>query len=229
MKPIFLTRQMDLIPTSVLGQQITLIGAGAIGGWTALALAKMGFGNLTVMDFDTVDEENMNSQFYRPRDIGKKKVEALHDLVQDFTGISISAVADKYTAKRFNGIVIAAVDSMEVRSAIWEAHKDSPFTKLVIDPRMGAESALLYAMNPNNEKDKTSYEKTLYSDNDAVRERCTAKATIYTANLLAGLVSKTVKDYCTSEAKAYPRITQWDIALNAYQSWGFNAEAEAKS
>ena len=59
-----LIRQFDLIPEDVLGEPITIIGVGAIGSWTTLALAKMGFQNLTVFDDDKVSIENMNSQFY---------------------------------------------------------------------------------------------------------------------------------------------------------------------
>ena len=38
-----LTRQIDLIPTRVLNIPITVIGCGAIGGWTTLMLAKWAF------------------------------------------------------------------------------------------------------------------------------------------------------------------------------------------
>lgn len=213
-----LTRQADLIPLSVLGEPITIIGAGAIGGWTALSLAKMGFGNITVFDFDKVDVENMNSQFYRFQDIGRPKVRALQDLVESFTGIRIAGVDDKYPGmKAFPGIVIAAVDSMEARKSIWDAHKIAPFTKLVIDPRMGAETALMYVREPLNKPDAVSYEKTLYTDANAVQERCTAKATIYTANLLAGMVVKTVKDFLVTGQ--YVRNLTWDISKDAFQAW----------
>lgn len=212
-----LTRQYDLIPEEVLGHEITVIGAGAIGGWTTLALAKMGFGNLKVIDFDKIEIENMNSQFYRFSDIGHYKTWALSQLVYDFTNLRIGAVNDKYTSAKFKGIVIVAVDKMEARKAVWDAHKNFPFTDLIIDPRMGAETALMYAMNPNDPKDITAYEKTLYTDDEAVQERCTAKATIYTANLLAGMVVKTVKDYAVK--KEYPRTLTWDISKDQFQCW----------
>lgn len=214
-----LTRQSGLIPEHVLGKEITIIGAGAIGGWTALSLAKMGFGNLTVIDFDVISIENMNSQFYRMSDIDYPKSQMLSDMIFDFTNLRIKAVNDKFTSAKMRGIVICAVDNMGVRKQIWEAQKNHPFCGLVIDPRMGAETALMYAMNPNDPKDIASYEKTLYSDEDAVQERCTVKATIYTANLLAGMVVKTVKDYAVTEGKSYPRTLTWDISKDQFQCW----------
>ena len=204
---------MDIIPLGILGEKITVIGAGAIGGWAVLALAKMGFSNITVYDFDKVDTVNLNSQFYRVKDVGQPKVTALANLVMDFTGVQIVARNEKYTGGTFPGTVIAAVDSMAVRKLIWQEHAGkSPLTRMIIDPRMGAEQALLYAMNPNIEKDREDYAKTLYSDTEAVQERCTAKATIYTANLLSGLVVKCVKDILTKPD--YLRCAQWDIAAN---------------
>lgn len=211
-----LTRQLDLIPMASLDYKITVIGAGAIGSWTVLALAKMGFWDITVFDDDTVTIENMNCQFFRFSDIGKSKALALQAMVKDFTGVEIEAFNQRYGGKNtFNGIVISAVDSMSVRRMIWEAHQLSPFTKVIIDPRMGAEDALMYSMRPNDKTDRETYRKSLYTDAQAMPERCTAKSTIYTANMLSGLVCKAVKDIVTD--KPYPRITHWSIAANEFQ------------
>lgn len=218
LKSEFLTRQRDIIPTEVLDQSITIIGAGAIGGWTTLALAKMGFSDISVWDFDEVDTVNMNAQLYRYKDIGKPKVFALKEIVEDFTGVQITANNRPYEAGRFSGFVIAAVDSMKVRKLIWDQHKGWPLTRCLIDPRMGAESALLFSVRPASIDDVTSYEKSFYSDEDAVQERCTAKATIYTANLLSGLVCKAVKDELVSERPL--KSAQWDILGNDFL--GFN-------
>lgn len=214
-----LTRQMKLIPLEVLEEPITIIGAGAVGSFTALSLAKMGFTNIKVFDFDKIDVENMNCQFYRFKDIGSQKVNALQDLVKEFTGVEIDAQDRPYETGTFKGIVISAVDSMKIRKLIWDNHKELGIgTKLVIDPRMGAESALIYAMNPWDSKDIESYEKALYSDENAVEEDCTAKATMYTACMLAGQVCKVVKDYLV-RSNPYARTTMWDIKGNTYKSF----------
>lgn len=218
-----LTRQLDLVPLDILGEPITIIGAGAIGGWTTLSLAKMGFSNIEVYDFDHVDIVNLNSQFYRHKDVGSLKVAALQELVFEFTGTKIDAKPKRWEGEVFRGTVISAVDSMAVRRAIWEAHAKEPYsTRAIIDPRMGGESALLFVMKPMEEKDIKAYPNSLYSDEDAVQERCTSKATIYTANLLSGLVVKAVKDILTG--KEYTRTLQWDIASNRMEA--FNQRGE---
>lgn len=210
-----LTRQLDIVPMGILGEPITVIGAGAIGGWTTLALAKMGFGNITVIDFDNVDTVNLNSQFFRFSDVGKSKVEALKDLVRDFTKVEITARHERYERGIFPGIVIAAVDSMEVRSNIWKNHaKRSPFTRAIVDPRMGGQAANLYVVDPMDRTDLETYPASLHGDNEALQERCTNKAVIFTAHLLSGLVCKAVADRLTRPD--YLRSAQWDIRENDF-------------
>lgn len=212
-----LTRQLDLIPLRALATPVTIVGAGAIGSFTALALAKMGFSNLEVFDFDEVSIENMNSQFYRFSDIGKKKVQALHDLVKDFTGVEIRGFDMRFPGGHRAGLVLACVDSMSARREIWNSQDGAAACAAFVDPRMGAETALLYVARPNVSSDREAYEATLYSDRSAVQERCTAKATMYTATMLSGLVAKAVKDLACGIP--YPKMAQWDIAGNDFIAW----------
>lgn len=224
MTPEHLLRQIELIPLEVLGEKITVIGAGAIGSFTVLQLAKIGFEAITVWDDDVVSVENMNSQFYRFKDIGRPKVEALFDLVKDFTNVEILALPSRYETGTMEGIVINAVDNMATRKLVFDnLALKSPRTKFVIDPRMGAETAVMHVFNPNIEKECEEYKNTLYSDADAVVERCTAKSTMYTVNLLSGLVCKTVKDICLGDP--HLKNVSWDIktfSLSAWNSRGKN-------
>lgn len=212
-----LTRQLDIIPLENLGRQITVIGAGAIGSFTVLSLVKMGFCNIKVYDFDEVSIENMNCQWFRLKDIGKKKVLALQELIEDFTGVKIEVVPEKFNTGSLAGIVIPAVDSMQARKNIWESAKQSFGVQWVIDPRMASEYALAYVMNPHDEKDRESYEKTLYSDAQAVAEPCTRKAIMYSATMISGHVAKCVKDIVTKSP--YTRVVHWDIGANDQQTW----------
>lgn len=212
-----LVRQSDLIPEKVLNANVTIIGAGATGSWIALLLVKLGMSNINIYDFDDVAVENMNAQFYKNSDIGQTKTNSIKNNIKDFTGVEISVFDQKFEV--FNDkpkIVISAVDNMASRKEIWDICLKSkvPF---FIDPRMAIETCLIYAMKPTLKKDIESYEKTLYTDADAVPERCTAKSTVYTANLIAGQVCKIVKDYLTGNP--YTRILNWDISTNSMQSF----------
>jgi len=206
-----LTRQLDLIPIEKLDQKINIIGAGAIGSFTALSLAKMGFTNLTVFDDDIIDIVNMNCQFFRHTDIGKRKVNALRELIFDFTGAEIEVVNDRWNGAILDGIVITAVDSMEVRKQVFETHfKKAYNTTLVLDPRMGAETAILASYSPIKPREGESYAKTLYSDSDAVQERCTAKSTIYCSLSISAMVCSAIKAYVNNDS--FPKWKVYDIA-----------------
>lgn len=219
-----LTRQLDLIPVGALAQaRVHVIGCGAIGSFVAMQLAKMGVNDITVYDMDTVSIENMSNQNFRFSDIGKNKAEALAEIVRDFTGVRLTVVPRPWSPlDQLSGIVVSAVDSMDVRKEIWNKCKMSFNVTHVIDPRMGAEVALLYTMSPHNDRDREAYETTMYSDKDSVQEKCTAKSTIYTANLLSGLCSKTIKNLICKQD--YPRVTQWGIGTNEMLSFTEKAQ-----
>lgn len=212
-----LTRQLDLIPVETLGQQVTIIGCGAIGSFLGLQLAKMGLTRITAYDHDYVSIENMSNQFFRFVDIGSPKTTALAHLISDFTDVDIMAYPEKYEAKdatKLAGIVVVAVDSMEARRMIYESIKAKGFAvKYIIDPRMSAEFYTQYTINPFDDKDQATYEKVLQPDSESVAERCTAKSTVYTASLAAGMVTKTIKNIMLKQD--YPRITNWDISASS--------------
>lgn len=189
-----ISRQLDLVPTSILDTPVSIIGAGAIGSWAALLLAKSGFENIAVFDHDEIDIVNMSSQFFGIGDIGRKKVEVLADRIEEMSGTIITPIPEKWDGMKLKGVVVMAVDSMEVRKKIFEAHRGNVPTKFLIDARMGAEVALMLTLNPNSSVDCEGYEKSLYTDAEAVQERCTAKSTTYCAAVLSGMVVKGVRD-----------------------------------
>lgn len=206
-----LTRQLDIINPDNQLKPITIVGAGAIGSFLALNLAKAGWTDITVYDFDTVSVENMSNQFFRFSDIGKSKVEALKDLVKDFTSVEINAVNQKLTGSELqgkSGILFYCVDSMQARYSLTECLGLTNF-ELVIDTRMSAEFFVMHTFKPSS-PDK--YINTLFSDSEAVAERCTAKSTIYTATIASALAVKVLKNYSMNEPIL--KILQWDIKSN---------------
>lgn len=210
-----LTRQLDLLHVEKLGLPIRVIGAGAIGSFTVLMLVKMGFKNVAVWDFDTVSVENMSCQFYRFRDIGNAKALALQGLVKDFTNVDIAAYAEEFDevqGQLLSGVVISAVDDMNVRRMIFETilRSGAPVSYL-IDPRMSAEYMTMHTVRFAEDKSVEAYKNTLYSNDQAVQERCTAKATVYTANLASGLIARNIKNIAMG--LAYDKNVTWDIAM----------------
>lgn len=216
-----LTRQLDFIPMSSLNQQINIIGAGAIGSWVTLSLAKMGFVDITVWDFDEVSIENMNCQFYPMNMIGRPKVDALADMVSLFTGVNIQK-RGRYNGEPLHGIVVSALDNMKTRRQIFDSRVAN--TTWIIDPRMSLEAASIFNCNCRDSNIIAMYSQTFYSDSEAVQERCTAKSTIYTANLIAGLVCKSIKDIVTSTTDDLVRNAEWHIGKNQWLAWNYKGD-----
>ena len=76
-------RQMILPELGVEGQQrlgegrVLIVGAGGLGSPAALYLAAAGVGTIGLVDFDDVDETNLQRQIlYTTQDVGQPKLEA---------------------------------------------------------------------------------------------------------------------------------------------------------
>jgi len=58
---------------------VGIAGAGGLGSNCAAALIRVGIGRLIIVDFDIVEESNLNRQFYFKSQIGIKKVVAIKE------------------------------------------------------------------------------------------------------------------------------------------------------
>lgn len=186
-------RQLDLLPLDACNVPVTVIGAGAVGSFTTLTLAKMGVTNLTVFDDDRVDEHNLPNQFFRQADLGRRKVEALQDLVRSFEGVEIGAVPRRFDGDSLEGVVIGAVDTMASRALIWTAVRFNPRVRLLVDARMGGLVSTVRPVRPCEAGDVRRYESSLHSDQEAVQEPCSARAILFTVLAIASTVARLVR------------------------------------
>jgi Dinucleotide-utilizing enzymes involved in molybdopterin and thiamine biosynthesis family 2 len=63
---------------------VTIAGAGGLGSNIAIALARIGVGHLTLIDFDQVELSNLNRQQFKLSQVGMDKVTALKQNLQEF-------------------------------------------------------------------------------------------------------------------------------------------------
>ena len=184
-------RQRDLIKCD-MHTPIMIVGAGGIGSFVTLTLAKMGFDRLMVYDFDTVEEHNLPNQFYRIEDIGKPKVEALGDIVMAFTGTIITTndmKFEKEDIKRYMPkVVVSAVDNMETRKLIFDNTDEDT---LFLDGRMGADQIEVYTIN--NKEASVMYQAHLWTDAETAPLPCTSKATMYNVLMIASLMANNIR------------------------------------
>ena len=187
-------RQINIYNPENSNLDVTIIGAGSTGGFTALNLAKMGIGKIKVIDFDIVEAHNLPNQFYRTQDINKPKVEALKEIIKDFTeleiGIENIEIKEDYDFDiNLNSLVILCVDSIEARELIYDKIKDFPIK--LIDTRFGGEGYSIHVVDLNNENEKLVFEKSL--EGEIKETPCGEKGIIYTILSLASEVCFLVK------------------------------------
>ena len=101
--------------------RVILFGVGGVGGWIAEALIRSGVGHLTIVDFDVVQESNLNRQLAATADnIGEPKTEAMRRRLQAIIPqADVQAVQCEYneqTYSRFDfsdyDLVIDAIDNV---------------------------------------------------------------------------------------------------------------------
>jgi hypothetical protein len=180
-------RQRELVPADRLAAiRATVIGIGAIGRQVALQLAAIGTPRLQLLDFDQVDQTNITTQGYLTTDVGRSKVSATAESIGRLdAAIQVETVADRYRPKMELGeALFCCVDSISARGAIWRsAGCDCQFWA---DGRMlGEIIRVLVSADPRG---RAHYPATLFAQSDAEPGRCTARSTIYTASIAAGLM-----------------------------------------
>lgn len=200
-------RQLDIFSPSKFKKPITVIGAGATGSYIVWLLAKMGCQDITVYDFDEVENHNLPNQVFGLEDVGKKKVDALAKAVEAGTGIKIKAVSKKFSKGSLKGIVFVLTDTMESRKTIWESSiRYQLKVDLMIETRMEAEGGRVYAIKPAMPKQIAAYEKTLYSDAEAEESPCTRRAIAPTVATLAGIAVFTMINFANNKSFANEAI-----------------------
>lgn len=180
--------------------KIVVIGCGSTGSFLALTLAKMGLNKIKVIDYDKVEAKNIPNQFFRNQDIGKYKVDALKEIIRDFTDTEIQTenikIEEDYNFDLdLNTLFIFCLDNMEGRKLIYEKLKDFPVR--LIDTRFGSEGFSIHTIDLGNEEEKEIYEKSL--DLQIMETPCGQKGVIYSILSLASEVCNIVKNIDSDE------------------------------
>ena len=181
------SRQIDIVPPEMIaGCKATVIGVGAIGRQVALQLSAMGIPWLQMIDHDKVEWSNLASQGYLEGDMGQLKVNATLQLCWRINAASqIQAVPERFRrSMEIGNVVFCCVDKIDVRRLIWESVKDR--VNLFCDGRMSAE--VLRIITACDCESRQHYPTTLFNADEAFVGPCTAKTTIYCANIAAGLM-----------------------------------------
>ena len=207
------------------GSDVLLIGAGGIGSWVALCLARIGC-NLVIYDMDTVESHNLGGQLYGHKHVGMLKTEALVDIVTDLSGKDASiAIEGRYTNDSYtNNIVVAAFDNMAGRKLAFTKWKEAVLQSenkeefLFVDGRLLAEQYQVLAVTHSN---MSEYEKTLFDDTEVEEVLCTLKSTTHCSMGIAHDMVAIITNFMTNRASGMdirdvPFLTEKTIPLMMY-------------
>ncbi|MBX9839518.1 MAG: ThiF family adenylyltransferase, partial [Silvanigrellaceae bacterium] len=107
-------------------KKILIIGAGALSHSSSVYLATSGIGDISIIDFDIIEESNLSRQiFFRHEDIGKYKAEILSKYLQNNNkDLNIQFYNMKFTEDIFNSmntkfdLILNASDNFATRKII---------------------------------------------------------------------------------------------------------------
>lgn len=107
--------------------RVAVCGAGAVGSFALEALARVGIGNLLVVDFDKVEQSNVNRQLFAlTSTLGQKKTDValarLRDINPDLNVQTLDMKIDVLNAQKifdfFPAAVVDAVDDASAKTAV---------------------------------------------------------------------------------------------------------------
>lgn len=203
-------------------------GAGSIGSWTALLLAKTGDHTIEIWDDDSIEEVNLAGQFYPIEDIGKKKVVSLHNSIYNFSGrglsIMNSRIVDEAAYGRFD-VFISAFDNMAARKLFFQKFKNTQQAtrsrnSIFIDGRLNAEQFQVFFVTPDK---YDLYEAHLFDDSDVADLPCSYKYTTHTACMIASVITNGFTNWVSNTKYNMPNYRElpfkvtYDLSLMLFE------------
>ena len=105
---------------------VMVVGCGAVGSFAIESLARCGIGHLIIIDFDKIEESNINRQLFAlDSTIGKPKVDVaiqrIHDINPEIIVDSYNIFFDENTNLNIKpDFVIDAIDSVSSKIALYK-------------------------------------------------------------------------------------------------------------
>lgn len=106
---------------SLQNHSILIFGLGGVGSFATEAIARMGFKKLILVDYDTVDETNINRQLYALQStIGHKKTDIASNRIKDINPtVELTVYAQKVTKENIElffqekvDFIVEAIDDL---------------------------------------------------------------------------------------------------------------------
>lgn len=169
-----LSKSYDFLKPEDVRERINIIGCGAVGSTVAENLARFGFTNISLFDFDVVEPKNVANQMFTSEDIGKAKVDAVANMIikinpEAAEGLKI--YRDGWKGQKLSGYVFLCVDNIDLRREIAEQNKFNNHIKAMFDFRMRLTDAQHYAADWSDMKHVEAFLNSMaFTHEEAIKE-----------------------------------------------------------
>jgi len=199
---------------------VVIGGAGGIGSWLSLFLARANF-EVILVDFDIFEEHNLSGQFAKKSNIGTEKSVAVAANIAEYTSNEITALVERITPEfSTHDFMFSAFDNMTARKdmfSVWKRSWNSINRPLFIDGRLAAEYFQILCVTPETADE---YERRfLFEDNEAADAPCSMQQTSHTAAMIAahmvGFFTNHITNICMKkEVRDVPFYFEYVIPIN---------------
>jgi ThiF family len=214
-------------------RQVTIGGAGGIGSWLAVLLARTG-ARITIYDDDKVMPHNLGGQLFFVNSLGNFKVTEVARLVRMLTGSDIEAIKRRFESdSMITPVCFSAFDNMEARKTMfhrWHSLYKSQKYAIFIDGRLTMEHFQVFAVMGNDNAAQGRYmTEYLFEDKEVGEENCTMKQTSHSAAMTAAMMVSTYVNYLSRRYAgdpnaAVPLLTDMNLPLRYTFDDALNSE-----
>ncbi|MDR1774401.1 MAG: thiamine biosynthesis protein ThiF [Clostridioides sp.] len=128
LKNLLIARHTPNVYSKLSKSTVIIFGLGGLGSNIAISLARVGVCRLILIDYDVVEPSNLNRQQYFVEDIGKKKTQAIKDMIKKINPYVEVEVLDMFVDKES----LKQIDKyFEYSDVIIEAF-DNPASKAIL-------------------------------------------------------------------------------------------------
>jgi hypothetical protein len=161
---------------------ITLGGLGGVGAYVAFFLARLRH-DLYCYEMDTVEDVNLDCQFFKYEDLGKSKFDAVADMVRAYSQKGIESLGKYEEGGEVTPYCFAMFDNMEARALMFEEWCKNEDREIFIDTRLQAEEFQIFCVHKEEHIQK--YLDSLKKDEEIPDLPCSYKQTGHYAAMVA--------------------------------------------
>lgn len=213
-----LSKSFEFFDPSTCKGMIHIIGCGSVGSTVAELLTRFGCEKFTLYDFDIVEPKNIANQMFVFNQIGKKKTEAVTEIIHAINPeAKVYTYDEGWTDQPLDGYVFLAVDNIEVRKAIVKTNLYNEFVKAMFDFRTGLTDAQHYAADWSDFKARKNFMNTMNFSHDeveSVRSACNVEL----------CVAPTVRLICNAGVANFINFLKGEPLYKLVVSDAFNLE-----